>query len=282
MSKALSNTVKRIALIDADTIIYATAASAEWRAKGQDDNGGDLWLERKTPEECYAHIIERFEEVIFATRSDAAFICISARENFRYGILPTYKSNRHATRRPPMLTTLRDMLQERKPWPVMLVDTLEADDVCGISAGALTRPGQETVICSPDKDLRTIPGLLYACRQDSQVEAISVAEAEEYHLYQTLVGDTTDCYTGCPKVGPVKAKAILEECRDLGLTPAQRWERILLEFTSRGFSEEYALTQARVARILRFEDWNAETKEVVLWNPPVMDPAIVEQQGEAA
>lgn len=268
MSKvSLSEVKRRVALIDADTVIFATAASAEWRAKGQDDDGSDLWLQRKTDEECYAHVVRRFEEIMVAVDAETAIICLSDRDNFRYRVLPTYKHNRHGSRRPPMLKTLRDMLQERKPFPVLFVESLEADDVCGISAGALTHGDQETVICSPDKDLRTIPGLLYACRLDSKVERITEEEADEFHLYQALIGDTTDCYTGCPKVGPVKAKAILEECK--GMTPAARWARIVEEFQQRGFDAEYALTQARVARILRFEDWNADTKEVRLWDPPL-------------
>ena len=38
-------------------------------------------------------------------------------------------------------------------------------------------------------------------------------------------------------------------------------------FKKAGLTEDDALVQARVARILRAEDFNFETQEVILWNP---------------
>jgi hypothetical protein len=38
-----------------------------------------------------------------------------------------------------------------------------------------------------------------------------------------------------------------------------------------GLSEEEALTQARVARICRAEDYDRKSKKVNLWEPPVTD-----------
>src|ERR1019366_2769970 len=137
---------------------------------------------------------------------------------------------------------------------------LEADDVCGIAQGTLSSDQTETVICSPDKDLRSIPGAYYACRADSVVEVITQEDADRFHLFQTLVGDTTDNYSGLPKVGPVKANVILDACQ--GLSADETWNRIVQEFVDRGYSEEYALTQAQVARILRASDWDADKREV--------------------
>lgn len=254
----------RIAVIDTDGIIFATACSAEYRAKDGDE---DIYLQALTTEEAYRRVTERIDELVFRVEAARAILCLSDRENFRYALLPSYKGNRVEGRRPPLIAELRELLTERKPWPVMNVKGLEADDVCGIAAGTLCSETTEVVICSPDKDLKTIPGLYYACRMDSQVEVISSADADRNHMFQTLVGDTTDNYTGCPKVGKVKAGKLLDACE--GLPEADRWARIVEEFTSRGFSAEYALTQARVARILRASDWDADNHEVILWEPPV-------------
>lgn len=253
---------RRIALIDADTVIFARACSSERKAVG-DVLEGDTLLATQELDETYDQVVARFEAIITATQADDAIICLSDRNNFRYGILPTYKANRQDSRRPPMLVAVRETLKDRKPFPVMEVSGLEADDVCGIAAGTLTNDRTETVICSPDKDLKTIPGLYYACRNDSVVELITLEEANRNHLYQTLVGDSTDCYTGCPKVGPKKAEVILDEVK--GLSEDEQWARVQEEFVSRGYSLDYCLTQAQVARILRSSDWDAEKREVRLW-----------------
>jgi hypothetical protein len=38
---------------------------------------------------------------------------------------------------------------------------------------------------------------------------ITEAQADRFHMIQTLTGDVTDGYPGCPGIGPVKAEQIL-------------------------------------------------------------------------
>lgn len=260
---------KRVALIDADGILFAEACTSEFMVN---DGEGPVYLDKQSPDEAFANVIRRFEDLITTVEADTAILCLTSRTNWRYDVLPTYKANRSNSRRPPMLTVLRDMLQERKPWPVLLVDDLEADDVCGISVGHLEGELREVIICSPDKDLRTIPCYLYACRTDSKIERIDEDAANYHHLFQTLVGDTVDNYTGCPKVGKVKAAKLLEPFWDEGgevFDVAGAWEAIVAAFEKVGLDAEYALRQARVARILRSEDWDQANRRVRLWEPPV-------------
>jgi DNA polymerase-1 len=58
----------------------------------------------------------------------------------------------------------------------------------------------------------------------------------------------------------VKAEKLLT-----GIT--QRWPIVLEAFLKAGLTEQDALTQARLARILRFSDWDNETKQPILWSP---------------
>lgn len=255
--------VKRIALIDIDTLLYATSSSAEMCVKGGGLDGEDQWLQTKTPAECYRTVVNALDAMVEAVHADDAIICLSDRNNFRYRLLPTYKGNRKETRRPPMLVRLREMLVERKPYTTLLVQGLEADDLCGITSGTLTAAGKKPIICSEDKDLRTIAGSLY---QKGKLEEITPTDADNNWLYQTLVGDTTDGYKGCPKVGPVKALQVLASVE--GKPLSVKWARVVDEFTLRGHSYEYALTQARVARILRSTDWDPKNKDIILWTPP--------------
>ncbi len=84
-------------------------------------------------------------------------------------------------------------------------------------------------------------------------------------MYQTLTGDSTDGYKGCPKVGPVAAARLLEPLMG---EPAGMWIAVLLSFKKAGLTEADALVQARVARILRHTDYDFTNKLPILWTPP--------------
>lgn len=257
---------KRIALIDADSILYAAACISEICAKKQDDDGSDLWFPARTLKETYNDVLSRLDKIVAATEADSAIVVLSDHDNFRYKLLPTYKANRVGVRRPPILGDLQTVLRERKPFPVLVVRGLEADDVLGISCGQLEDARQVPIMVSEDKDLKTIPGYLY---QKGKLARISRAEADRWHLYQTLIGDSVDHYTGCPGMGPIRAEKLLSNSDHE--TPERRWRWITGAFNRAGCADDYALTQARVARILRAEDWDAEKREPILWQPPEAD-----------
>ena len=46
------------------------------------------------------------------------------------------------------------------------------------------------------------------------------------------------------------------------------WERVVKGYEKYKLSENDAIIQARVARILRHGDYDWTTKQVTLWNPP--------------
>lgn len=256
---------KRIAVIDADTVLYAVASKAEINA------GDGEYVPLLSARACFLECEARLEALRDEADCQDSILALSSPTNFRKEVLPTYKANRKAVRKPALLPELRKLVQDIQPWPVMVVKTLEADDVCGISAGSLAKAGKEPVIVSGDKDLQQIPGLLYnpnrtPAGNKREVEHVSEAQGDYMHLLQTLTGDTTDNYTGLPGVGPVKARSILNELEDME-TPAEKWERIVNAFVDRGYTREYALIQARVARILRASDWDAVNKRPILWTP---------------
>lgn len=258
----------RIALIDADSVLFAVACLSEVRAKGEADDGQDLYFQVKSEEDCYREVVSRLEALMEAVSAADALICLTTSKCFRYDLLPTYKAHRTVAHRPAMLPSLQAMVQSRRPYGVLAVKGLEADDVCGISSGHLRDAGlKEPVIVSIDKDLLSVPGLTYSSRRAAMgVYEVSGKDADRAHFYQTLIGDVTDNYTGCPGVGPKKATAILDACADASLGTQWRW--VLEAFNKRGHLGSYALTQARVARILRSTDWDASRKQVLLWEPP--------------
>lgn len=270
ITKRFQNSTARIALIDADSVLYAVALGAEAVSKGTGDHGDDEWVQIKDGQECYREIVSKLENLVQAVGAETAIICLSPTgvSSFRSTLLPTYKQNRAGFRRPELLKPLQAMIQERRPFGTLAVRGLEADDVCGIAATSLGGAALRTpVIVSIDKDMQSIPGLLYSwLHKERGVVEISEAEATRAHLYQTLIGDTVDNYTGCPGMGPKKAAALLDAHADA--TGWVRWSAILDCFKKKGLTEEYALTQARVARILRAEDWDDKAKRIKLWVPP--------------
>ena len=144
--------------------------------------------------------------------------------------------------------------------------------ICSI--GADVRHKGRKIIVSVDKDMRTVPSNVYrTSHPDEGVVQVTEAEADYYHLFQTLVGDATDGYPGCPGIGPVRATKILsnavfqnaETGRKGG--PTDFWGAIVAAYDKAGFGEEEALVQARCARILRSSDYDFQNKEPILWNP---------------
>jgi len=182
-------------------------------------------------------------------------ICFSPKGSkyFRHKILEDYKGNRKSTRKPLGYHTLVEYLKETHT--TFTLHECEADDALGILAtdGSYSK----NVIVSIDKDMLTIPCEYF--NMDSEItETVTEDYANYMHLYQTLVGDSTDNYKGCPGVGPKKAKEILE---------VPTWDNVLAAFHKAGLTEEDALIQARVARILRADDSDFKREEVVLWEP---------------
>src|SRR5690348_12093098 len=169
-------------------------------------------------DEAREAIEEKIERLIDRLQPDDVTICLSDDiDNFRSALVdPTYKANR-TSERPHQLYPLKDWLRDQ--YVVAEIPTLEADDVMGIIATDPNRT-DERIIVSADKDMLTIPGKLYQPhrQEDAQgrmlkkpvIRDVTPEEAARYHLYQTLIGDTTDGYPGLPGCGPKCAKEILD------------------------------------------------------------------------
>ena len=131
--------------------------------------------------------------------------------------------------------------------------TLEADDAMGIYATKNTG----NIIVSPDKDMKQIPGMLWNFEESTLIKS---EEGAKWHLIQSLAGDNTDGYAGVPGIGVKRAVALFEE-------KGYSWKTVVEAFKEKGLSEEVALTNARLPRILTTEDYDHEKREPILWNP---------------
>ncbi len=159
-----------IALIDADTVTYRCAASAE-------NDPLDVSLERAD------RLIER---IIYETGAQVAELWLTGSNNFRYEINPQYKANRKNKPRPQWLEPTREHLV--LGWGARVTDGNEADDELGISQCTTE---DDTIICGNDKDLLTIPGQHFNFVTGVR-RIISPHEGLQNFYYQMIMGDSSD------------------------------------------------------------------------------------------
>jgi DNA polymerase-1 len=252
--------------IDGDVVAFQCAASREQAVEWAEG----YWTWNVSFAEVTNAIVTTVERVADTLEGDPVLCLTDPDRNFRKDILPSYKLHRTTQKKPLVLLAVKRWLVEEMG--AVMRPGLEGDDCMGILA-TRPRPG-EKIIVSIDKDMKTIPGNYVRTRAvvDSEgvqlvgaydVVEISKDEADYNHLFQTLTGDITDGYSGCPGIGPKKAEGIIE----LGATIADNWQAVVRAYAKAGLGEEEALTQARVARILRASDYNFKTKEPILWAP---------------
>ena len=239
-------------LIDTDILMYRAASSAETEIDWGDDVWS-LWTDLKEAKASFNHQLNYIKDKL----GHSEFICCLSDHgnNFRKHLDPTYKSNRKGTRKPVGYVALCAWVEET--YPTIRKPTLEADDVLGILATKPENKGK-CIIVSDDKDLKTIPGSLYRPTSDER-HLISQEDADKFFLTQVLTGDVTDGYKGVPGIGPKKAETILG--------PRPSWQKVEQAFIKAGLTRDDAITQARLARILRWSDWDEQKETLIPWTP---------------
>jgi len=238
--------------IDTDILMYKAASAAEREI----DWGSDVWSLHTDLKEAKQAFQTQIDNITTKLGVKDFVCCLSDHgNNFRKKVDPTYKSNRKGTRKPVGYVALCDWVEEN--YPTKRKPTLEADDVLGIIASSPNRK-EPCIVVSDDKDLKTISGKLYRPMAD-ELLTITEAEADKFFLTQVCVGDPVDGYKGIPGIGPKKAEALL------GTRP--HWGAVEQAYIKAGLTRDDAIQQARLARILRWSDWNEETGELILWTP---------------
>ena len=278
-------------LIDADVYAYRAAASAEevtnW---GDETDDGCQWAvtadepkARQTFRDELAHLMDHLQGTAYILAlSDSS-------ANWRKDVLPTYKGNRTAARKPIILPHVRQWVRDEFGDAVWERPKLEGDDLLGILSGLRDRIVGDRVMVTIDKDLSTIPGSHYRPhREVLGIFDVDVATADRFHLMQGIAGDPTDGYSGCPGWGMKTAEewlddpyelvpekftqhkgkyAGIERTRWVKRPTTDLWAGILSLYAKEGLTEEDALQQFRVARILRTTDYDFQKKEPILWRP---------------
>ena len=234
-------------LIDADFIVYKCCAACETEI----DYGEDVIFVTSNFSEAYNAVVKEIDKIKSAFGGFATpILFFSDSKNFRKKISPDYKGHRNRKKPCGYKRVIRNLRIQHN---VIVMKELEADDAMGIYA--TQHPGN--IIVSPDKDMRQIPGKLYDLETSKDITA---EEGAKWHLIQTLAGDQTDGYSGVPGIGVKRAETLFEK-------DGYSWATVVKAFTDKGLTEEEALTNARLARILTIDDYDTKQQEPKLWSP---------------
>ena len=234
-------------LVDCDFVVYKCTAAAE----SEIDFGDDVIVVTSSFKEAYSCVKRELKRIENKFGSfDEMILFFSDSKNFRKDIQKDYKGHRNR-KKPCAYRRVINKLSEE--YSVIKMPTLEADDSMGIYATKNTG----NIIVSPDKDMKQIPGMLWNFEESTLIKP---EDGAKWHLIQTMAGDNTDGYAGVPGIGVKRAVALFEE-------KGYSWKTVVEAFKEKGLSEDIALENARLARILTNEDYDDEKMEPILWSP---------------
>ena len=247
---------KRTLVVDGSLFVYRIASALEEPTQWEDD----IWTlhaDAKLGKRVIDTTLGNYKTKL---NCDKIIIAEDHKDNFRHSLYPEYKSHRKKVRKPIIVKPLKEYMYNN--YDSISFPACEGDDACGIFATQSLNK-DAVVILSGDKDLRTIPGIHHFIH-DGSTELVDELTANYNFMYQTLVGDRTDNFPGVPGVGGVKAQRILANRNGI----EEMWPAVVAEYKRAKLDEQEAITQARLARILRASDWDSENKKPILWQPP--------------
>jgi len=186
-----------IALLDADIIPYELGA-----VLGESVPVGKVLNATEGKIEAIIRESKCTDVKCFLTRS---------RDNFRIerATVSPYKGTR-SHEKPYHWLAIREFIER-------MYDTeeaigLEADDLIGTAH----LENEDSVICSRDKDMDTIPGWHYRWRcgdrQPQRKYYVNPIDAWRFFYYQLLTGDLADNIKGVIGIGNTKATKLLDDC----------------------------------------------------------------------
>jgi 5'-3' exonuclease len=192
-------------LVDADSIVYILA----WHYKDFDEIASDV-----VKQACDKMV----QSILMNAKATHYIGSFSSPKNFRHEkyLYAPYKGARkekedYVARWEPII---KDHLCEK--WNFIIPTDLEADDIiCALWYLQNPEDKLNTVIASPDKDLRQIPTWHLDYRKmDDGMKLIDIDQANINFWKQMLMGDSTDNVKAIPGLGEVKVGKLFNELAD--------------------------------------------------------------------
>lgn len=181
------------ALIDADSIAYII---------------GHGFADSENADEVGQAVDQMVSDMLVQVQARQYAGFLSPKKTFRHRVDAEYKAKRSEPSEG--IKKWKPFIDEylRQSWGFGEWNDHEADDAVAVMQWNM----ENSVICSPDKDLKQVPGNHYDYKKGLKF-LITPDEANYNLCYQLLMGDAGDGIKGCPGVGKVGAKQILDEAR---------------------------------------------------------------------
>lgn len=206
--------MEAILLIDADSQLYQSCLC---KVDESEDGKGFIYdLDDATAkfDEKIMMIVNKIEED-YSFNVKHSVIFLEGYGNFRYSFNKTYKANRKDKETPPLLTPLRQWVIERynnEVYTTFESINVETDDSIAATylKYHLNDYGVQLILASGDKDLKTIPCLLFDTYYTRmELQSINEVDAKRNFYKQMITGDAADGVKGIPRAGEVKANKVL-------------------------------------------------------------------------
>ncbi len=276
----------KIALIDADTITFATCSvlavteellprsfytDVEWEKIKLDPGYSkeDNTLGFLDMEEAIMHSEEKIDFILERTGcKDFELHFTRGRKSFPYTMVDkNYKGNRDDKIAPYGLGDLKNAIVEKYPEKAFNNTKWEADHIVVCKK----RDNYDKyVLCAVDKDvLKGLPGDMFNYYQ-STIHKIDMKwvhnteeEAMKRYYVQTLTGDDGDNVIGLKGIGPKKAEKALKNCT----TPEECWDVVVDMYDKHGRDMVDAISNFRLVDMRQLELNSEGDYEVKLWRP---------------
>lgn len=240
-----------VPLVDCDILQYACGFAADAQIKKEykeahPDATDEEIAQALADTEYTALALQNVKTVIDSCTdkfNDGYIAYIQEGTHFRYDIatIKPYKGNRDTSHKPKYYKEIKDYLVDK--WSAIPVTRIETDDAIGIEQWR--RTDKYSVIVSIDKDMDCIPGWHYNWKR-GELYYQSLNEANLFHFYQMMTGDTVDNIQGIYGLGPKRAGAVLDtNGRDL-----DKVRTAVQEIYKKTYGDEWERYYQEVSRLL--------------------------------
>lgn len=285
---------KGVLVMDGDWLVFQAMAASEVET----DWGDDTWTLECDHGKAWGILVDSIKS--YASRKKAwqgadIILAFTDSVNWRKELVDhTYKENRKASRKPVGYRAFLQRVWDCEDFTYILEPKLEGDDVMGIiGSGSAHFNYKKAVLVSCDKDFKTIPDCDFLWCTTGNILVQNLESANYWHLFQTIKGDITDGYSGITGWGDtaegfLKEPFIEEQYEHEFKSGARKgtiemrwkkrpledsetlWDAIVSIGAKAGMTEDEVIAQARMARILRANDYNWVDKEIYLWEPSLL------------
>jgi len=127
---------------------------------------------------------------------------------WRKEILPEYKANRGE--KPLFMIDCLNACRTQNLYPNFSINNAEGDDTVYALCKYFHEKGDENIICSSDKDFLQVAQEGYCTLYNFIKREFRELPVHNSISEKALTGDSSDNLKGLPKIGPVKAKKLLD------------------------------------------------------------------------